>query len=678
MPGNRYLGWKTLTGFGTSRDIIKMLNALTQSAVNGFPLAVKVLLRLHAACKHQLPTGFFVDSSEISEVNAIEDLIADCPEYYTRRIQFYNSAAQASALAQPIQIISGDSKVASVFEKTFEDFKQFVMLNEGSIEVWRIVAPDANLLLGTCSFLHFASSFGQIDLVELLLNRGFNVNAKTQDGRTPLYFACKGGRTEMIEYLLEKGADASIKDNFDISPLHWMVMVPEPVEGLCRKLHLSSADLNAVSTSRVLIPDHFLTLLGTPLHWAVATGYRSLIRALLALGADVDGPDNTWTPVQLAVSLHLFEELKILLQNKARIEYEDHKSLFFEISGRLPIQRWLIHGSHHTQALKRTVLKLLKYNIPIEAPDTVGLTPLVHCLVTELSGDDLEIAAVLIENGANPHRRVGGYPVLHWAIIGSQPSPQNIDTLKLLIEEDVDINSLADEDHDGYTALHCAAEVNNLLAANFLVRKGINTRARTRSGATPLHISVQKNGSLEMIKALVDWGGNVDDVENDIQLTVLGACLETPTTDASIIDYLVEQSDSMVVSKDNSTILHLAAAQASKVNGRFLLGILLKHKRVRECINTVDSQGWTALHMAALRVDVYSAFTLVNAGADVTIRTSRDLLSAWDIVGLAMIKPSPSDNEKERDAADHLQIRGQMIKDRVEETLERLGLGVFD
>jgi hypothetical protein len=73
-----------------------------------------------------------------------------------------------------------------------------------------------------------------------------------------------------------------------------MIMVPDPVDSLCRKLHLSDADLNAVSTTQVLIPDHFhfLTLLGTPLHWAVAAHHRSLIRALLALGADVDGPDN--------------------------------------------------------------------------------------------------------------------------------------------------------------------------------------------------------------------------------------------------------------------------------------------------------------------------------------------------------------------------------------------------
>jgi hypothetical protein len=114
------------------------------------------------------------------------------------------------------------------------------------------------------------------------------------------------------------------------------------------------------------------------------------------------------------------------------------------------------------------------------------------------------------------------------------------------------------------------------------------------------------------------------------------------------------------------------------VNGRFLLGVLLKHKKVRECINAVNSEGWTALHMAALRVDVYSTFTLMNAGADVTIRTSGSRLSAWDIVDLAMTELSQRNNEEERDAADHTRMRGQIIKDRLEETLERLGVGLFD
>jgi ankyrin repeat protein len=667
-----------LTGFGTVRDINKMLESMTHSAMSGFPLALKVLMRLHAACSRQSPIESLPDSSGVSEVIRIESVSASHHEYYTRRIQLYNSAAQISAMSQPFRIVDGDGQDVSLFQGTLEDLKQFAILNKESVKVWQIVVPDTNLLLGTCSFLHFASFFGQNDLVEMLLDRGSNINAITKDGRTPLYFACRGGKTETIYYLLHRGANASINDNFDISPLHWMIMVPDAVEDICRKLLLSGAKVNILSSSRILIPEHFLTLLGTPLHWAVSTCHKSLIQALLTIGADVDGLDNSWTPIQLAASLHLYEEIDLFLQYNASREDNSRRSPFFELSGRLPIQRWLIHGDQHAQALKMTVLTLLNYGISIENPDMDGLTPLVHCLVTEASDTDIEIADVFIEHGANPHRRIGGYPVLHWAVIGSQPSPRTIDTLKLLLKRNVDINSVADEDHDGYTALHCAAEVNHLSAAEFLLSEGLDARARTLSGATPMHIAVQKNGSVELLKTLVDWGGDIDDVEDQCQLTVFGACLETPTTDASVIDFLVEQSNSVVVSKNNRTILHLAAAQGSKVNGRFLLSVLLTHKKIRESINTVDSNGWSALHMAALGVDVYSTFVLIDAGADVTMRTSDSGLSAWDIVDLNMREPSQSNDEEEEAADDKMGMRGQMIKDRLEEALEKRGVGLID
>jgi ankyrin repeat protein len=126
------------------------------------------------------------------------------------------------------------------------------------------------------------------------------------------------------------------------------------------------------------------------------------------------------------------------------------------------------------------------------------------------------------------------------------------------------------------------------------------------------------------------------------------------------------------------TILHLAVAQGSKVNGRFLLSALLKHKRIRKSINAVDSKGWSALHMAALMVDVYSTFVLIDAGADVTMRTPDSGLSAWDIVRLAMQKPAQSDDEGEEATDDKMQVRGEMIKDRLEEALEKRGLGWFD
>src|SRR6266536_787790 len=85
-----------LTGFGTARDKNKMLESMIKSAMGGYPLALRVLTRLHTACGRQSPTGSLPDNSNVSEVIEIDNLLAGQHGYYSRRLQLYNSAAQNS------------------------------------------------------------------------------------------------------------------------------------------------------------------------------------------------------------------------------------------------------------------------------------------------------------------------------------------------------------------------------------------------------------------------------------------------------------------------------------------------------------------------------------------------------------------------------------------------------
>ena len=50
-------------------------------------------------------------------------------------------------------------------------------------------------------------------LVELLLNRGANIAARSNAGQTPLHVAAAlGGTSAVMEMLLDEGADASARD----------------------------------------------------------------------------------------------------------------------------------------------------------------------------------------------------------------------------------------------------------------------------------------------------------------------------------------------------------------------------------------------------------------------------------------------------------------------------------
>jgi adenosine deaminase len=56
-------------------------------------------------------------------------------------------------------------------------------------------------------------------LVKLLIEKGANVNVKTDKGRTPLSVGVENGHLEVVKHLVEKGADANIKSAAGQTPL---------------------------------------------------------------------------------------------------------------------------------------------------------------------------------------------------------------------------------------------------------------------------------------------------------------------------------------------------------------------------------------------------------------------------------------------------------------------------
>lgn len=70
-----------------------------------------------------------------------------------------------------------------------------------------------------CTSLHEAAKYGDLEVVEYLVEKGANVNEKDDDGYTPLHVAAKKGYLEIVEYLVEKGAKINEKDKSAKTPL---------------------------------------------------------------------------------------------------------------------------------------------------------------------------------------------------------------------------------------------------------------------------------------------------------------------------------------------------------------------------------------------------------------------------------------------------------------------------
>lgn len=67
--------------------------------------------------------------------------------------------------------------------------------------------------------LHIAALNGHIDVVEFLVAKGADVNAKNKSNATPLHFAALVGQKGVVEILLANGADIHAKDNNGKTPL---------------------------------------------------------------------------------------------------------------------------------------------------------------------------------------------------------------------------------------------------------------------------------------------------------------------------------------------------------------------------------------------------------------------------------------------------------------------------
>ena len=80
----------------------------------------------------------------------------------------------------------------------------------GSLEIAQLLiayGADVNAhQIHNFTALHNAAQNGQIEMAELLLAHGAAINARSQDGRTPLVFAREKNQAAMIEFLEQRGA----------------------------------------------------------------------------------------------------------------------------------------------------------------------------------------------------------------------------------------------------------------------------------------------------------------------------------------------------------------------------------------------------------------------------------------------------------------------------------------
>jgi ankyrin repeat protein len=75
--------------------------------------------------------------------------------------------------------------------------------------------------------LHFLCSKGDIWYVKRHLDKGSDVNAKDEDGVTPLQYAAEVDYNEIVELLIDKGANVNAKNDDGATPLDVAIQFKE-------------------------------------------------------------------------------------------------------------------------------------------------------------------------------------------------------------------------------------------------------------------------------------------------------------------------------------------------------------------------------------------------------------------------------------------------------------------
>ncbi|XP_003427840.1 putative ankyrin repeat protein RF_0381 [Nasonia vitripennis] len=366
--------------------------------------------------------------------------------------------------------------------------------------------------------LQLATLAGNVEIVEMLLNKGARVNISFQDQKEPLHLICDTGST-------------SIPD--EISRI-----------AIAKLLIKHGANVNAVEKTNK----------DTPLILAVKSKFLELTKFLLNNGSDRHYANKySETAFHAAFSENAGIEMIELLYDKKFDLYkvDDNECTVFSYAVRNLMNSGFGSFCSLNEPLK-PILFLLKRGVSVNSVLDKRGNKILHMICQNHAVQTMKI---FLDHGAQVNiRNVEGKTPLHFCA-----ENQSLSFIELLISYGADVNILT---NNGQSVIHFAAANKHYKVLESLLKHGLNVNAKGKDGNfTPLFNAVWSN-RYENVKLLLDWQANVNERIINSQI-VLHVAVDQKHAD--IVNILLEHgSDINVLDDYGNTALTISLYQVAE------------------------------------------------------------------------------------------------------------------
>ncbi|KAF5281785.1 hypothetical protein FQR65_LT14532 [Abscondita terminalis] len=498
-------------------------------------------------------------------------------------------------------------------------------------EVVRVLmANGADVNVSDC--LHYAVTWGRVQIVKDLLERGADINKKNQDGVPVLMHAITNNRTKVAVFLIRQGADVNAVDDLGSSVLHRAALLNE--RHVIRELVSRGAEIDKHDSDG-----------NTPLLIALKNSHVAAVKILLSLGADVTDP----ACLHLALSLGRFDVArKFLVAHDVNcLDSEGNTPLIISMKHAThKVTRLLLNSGADIFATNKSGLSALHYaakfgfenfltelirrGADVNQETKSGDTPLLlHVMENSRKG----VVKLLIDNGADvcAVEAETGNSCMHYLVDKCE-----IDVIGDLAKAGADINV---RNRDGNTPLHCAVRFGNCTLVKLLLSFGADSNVHDSiDGNTCLHWAVALNRD-DYVQVLVEYGADVNSKNNNGETPLVYArrfgrnnherIMTDTGRDFTILCQAVKKGSIYTVRKllkDDFDI------DKKNDDGETLLMIALRNGEVGVAdyliargasLNLRNNRGVSSLHYAASTGDIINVRRHLDSGVDVDITDNR-------------------------------------------------------